>query len=531
MTHIIVHSRSALVILGLGYVLNGAPFASTGRADDNWKNWHAVTWRDASAEIVQYARQMGYDHIGVRDLDFNFYKNNPDCRGLKFFIVNPHMLSTMYDDLPGRSALGPSIAMGRVINTSLQYTPEQIKWYNQRHVWKSRDPFPRNLASGYFPESNSTRFHSMWDVQQQAVIDELIRSIVRHVRKYESPTFTFAGYMIDVPKLAGDFFYLNGDRQMPATLAHWTGADTGLLHDAITHEYPTHTDGMAAFYKQLNARLRQEFPGAKWVLEPAQLYSPSAPDEWLYGIRNRADKADLVPDFLAQEEGTYHTTDFVDDANIFQSGLNVSRNMVGSSQSNEVDEYKNRLIAAKAGMNGAWCNWFGRWGGFRSMPNFRHATEVYPRLKLVKCIPNWDNLNNIPLGERSWDDGVYRSPKSFISGDVMYSRHPKTKKLFVVFNSTKGVLRLNAGERVESVKRAGGYFEEAEDGKADFEMRGTELRLRGDVKIEVDAGNGQVKGNGYIVTLSQSSMNRGSPASSGGAMKNNTLVGHGNARR
>ena len=54
---------------------------SAANADDNWKNWYAITWRDTSANIVRYTNQMGYDYIGVRDFDFNKYKNNPDCRG------------------------------------------------------------------------------------------------------------------------------------------------------------------------------------------------------------------------------------------------------------------------------------------------------------------------------------------------------------------------------------------------------------------------------------------------------------------
>ncbi|NUO09234.1 MAG: hypothetical protein HUU08_11230 [Candidatus Brocadia sp.] len=509
-----------------GYFFNETKFVSIAKADDNWKNWYAVTWRDTSANIVKYTKQMGYDYVGVRDWDFSQYKNNPDCSGMKYFVVNPHMLSTMYDNLPSRNSLGTTVGGGLVINTSLSYTQAQIDWYNQRMVWKSNDPFPNNLASGYFPDNNSIRFNSMWDVQQQAVIDEMIESIIKHIRKYESQSlpFTFAGYILDVPRISGDFFYFNGSQQFMTNLSHWTGTDSGLIHGTITHEYSTYTDGWAAFYKQLNTRLRQEFPGAKWIIEPTLIYSDSSPDDWVYSVRNRADKDELTPDFLSQEEGTYHTTEFVDNDNIFNSGMNITKDMVGNSQSNDVNEDINRLIAAKAGINGAWYNWFGRWGGFRSMPNFKYITEVYPRLKLIRCIPNWDNLNNVPLYDRSWDGSVYRSTKSYISSDVMYSHHPKTGKLFAVFNTKNGVIKLNAGEKIDSVNRVNGYFEEAEDGSADVDIFGDEIRLKSNVGIDVDANNGQIKGKGYIFTLSTGGAPRVTTGTASGVTSNSAIL-------
>lgn len=266
---------------------------SAANADDNWKNWYAITWRDTSANIVRYTNQMGYDYIGVRDFDFNKYKNNPDCRGKKFYVVNPHMASTLYDNLPGRNSLGTTAGAGSVIDTSLNYTQEQIDWYNQRMVWKSKEPFPNNLATGWFPNKNNpVRFHPMWDVQQQAVIDELIEGIIKHIRKYESQSlpFTFAGYIVDVPRISGDFFYFNGSQQSMTKLSHWTGTDSGLIHDTITHKYSTYTEGWAAFYKQLNTRLRHELPGAKWIIEPALLYSASAPDEWYIVLKTETIK-------------------------------------------------------------------------------------------------------------------------------------------------------------------------------------------------------------------------------------------------
>lgn len=473
-------------------------------ADNSWKNCYGIAWRDTPENSIKYAKHMGYDYIAAKSWSPDTYKTNPACAGLRFFIIDPHTNSPIYADLPNRSALGTNVEGGKVVDTSKTYTAEQQSWYNQRMVWKSTDPFPYNLATGHFADATGTKFTAMWDVQQQAVIDELIGKILQLFKSYENPSlpFTFAGYGVDVPMLSGDFSYINSSGvRTRATLALWTGSDSGLLHDNITHEYPTYTEGMAAFYKQLNARMRQEFPGAKWIIEPARVYDASgyvSGDEWIASIKGRADKNELTPDVILQEG---NTTDFVDNSNNFTSGVNITKDSVGCSQNSKVEEDANRLIAAKAAMSGAWYTWFGRFGGTGTMPNFQSITDVYLRLKLVRCIPNWENLNNVPLTYRSWDGNVYQSPKSYISNDVMYSRHPKTGKLFAVFLTTNGTIKLNSWETVSSIQSVDGYFMESGDGSADFDIVDKTVRLKSGVSIAVDSGNGQVKGNGYIFTL------------------------------
>lgn len=72
-------------------------------------------------------------------------------------------------------------------------------------------------------------------------------------------------------------------------------------------------------------------------------------------LKDRADKDELTPDMLTQESSS---TNFVDNDSNFNSGVNVTRDMVGISQPNSVGEYENRFYAAKAGINWAWYNWF-----------------------------------------------------------------------------------------------------------------------------------------------------------------------------
>ncbi|MEK7233676.1 MAG: hypothetical protein AAB268_07665, partial [Elusimicrobiota bacterium] len=383
-------------LLGVVFAVVGSP--STVSADDSWKNYYAI-WSDTQENGVRYCKQMGYDYINALDWKWDSYKNNLDVAGMKFYIVNPQLRSDAYRSIPDYNSIPATFAAGADVNTTHAYTQFQKDWYNQRMVWKSNDSFPNNLASGWFAGA-STQFSTMWDFQQQAVIDEVIDIILNtHIPRYENSglPFTFAGYQWDVPLLTGDFFYWNSGMKR-ATLAYWTGIDSGLIHSGITHEYSTYSEGLAAFYKQLMARTRQKYPDAKWIIDPALIYDETySYDEWVARVKSRSDKAELTPDMIMQEDGSANQTynlKYINDARNFNSGLNITKDMVGSHQRGVVNEDQNRVIAANAAINGAWYNWFGNHGGQGNMPSFsKNITLVYPRLKLIRLIPNWDNLN------------------------------------------------------------------------------------------------------------------------------------------
>src|SRR3990167_2511998 len=506
--------------------IKSTPVAS---ADDSWKNWYGVAWRDTGPASAKYSKQMGYDYFAINTKNWitSDYADNSIYKGLKYYIVNP---------ISGYNIIFENNSP--YLDTTTSYTATQKAWYEQRMAWKSNDPFPNNMASGCF--SSSTIFVAMWDFQQQAIIDEVVEKCMTLFHSYEDavgPTsvaypFTFAGYMIDEPKLIGQFYRWDTStgKEKPVNLTYWTGADSSLIHGTITHEYATYSDGLAAFYKKLNTRMREDFPQAKWILQPWRIYNATGFGtwaEWVYQISGRSDKDQLTPDMLSQEEPS---TLFVDDNNIYNSGMNITKDMVGISQVSQSAEYENRLYNAKAAINGGWSNWFGLFGQGKNTPYFNTITDVYPRLKLVRCIPNWDNLNNVGTSTRSWTwtgtetVGVYQSTKSYISSDVMYSRHPKTGKLFAVFNTTNGVIKLNTGESVTSVKRTDGYFIETTDGSADVTISGNEIRLKSSVTIDVDSSNGQVKGKGYIFTLSSTVPGGSLSINSGAAYTKSTSV-------
>ncbi len=461
-------------------------------ADEGWKNFYGIACQGGAIETITYPKQMGYDYTTLAPGAINRtrYANIPSRAGLKFYIIDPEKLQ---DLIPTITKLEIDTTRVTPNGTSASlYTQSQIDFFERYAVWKSMDTFPNNMATGWW--SSETSFGVLWDFQQQAVIDYVVEQFISLVKSYEDTNlpFTFGGYMVDVPRLSGDFNIYDANKSnlnTGVTLSYWTGSDAGLVHGTITHEYATYTEGNAAFRKQLNTRIRQEWPDAKCIFEPDWLYSTSKLDEYIYSIKDRTDKDELTPDMLSQE---YAGTEFIDDDNNFNSGVDITKGRVGSSQSGEVDEYKNRLFAAKAGINGAWYNWFGRFGGRGDMPDFQSITEVYPRLKLIRCLPNWDNLNNVPLSERSWDGMVYQSTKSYAGSDVMYSRHPKTGKLFAVFLTMSGAITLNAGETVTSVGRTDGFFVESGDGSVDVNITGNEIRLKSRKEI----------GKGYIFTVS-----------------------------
>jgi hypothetical protein len=130
------------------------------------------------------------------------------------------------------------------------------------------------------------------------------------------------------------------------------------------------------------------------------------------------------------------------------------------------------------------------------MPSFNGITAVYPRLKLIRCIPNWDNLNNIPLSNRSWDGSVYQSANSYISSNIMYTRHWKNpKKIFVVFNTHNEPLYLKQGETISSIQSVDGYFVENGNATSDFTVSLPAITLNPAVAIPNDMGKG------YVITL------------------------------
>lgn len=116
------------------------------------------------------------------------------------------------------------------------------------------------------------------------------------------------------------------------------------------------------------------------------------------------------------------------------------------------------------------------------MPAFQSITEVYSRLKLIRCVPNWDNLNNIPLSQRSWDGQFYRSPNSYISSNLIYSKHWKTQEIYIVFNTNIESITLPGNP---DIKRVDVFFIPTVSGLSDFNKVGDVYTLKSTVTIPI----------------------------------------------
>lgn len=106
----------------------------------------------------------------------------------------------------------------------------------------------------------------------------------------------------------------------------------------------------------------------------------------------------------------------------------------------------------------------------------KHIYEVPNWLQLIRMVANWDNLNGVNLIARRWDGYAYISPNSRIDDNIIYSRQPKTQKLFVVFLNDKGEIRLNPGEKVVSIKRVDNFFCETTDASEELKVEGNKIR-------------------------------------------------------
>lgn len=490
---------------------------------DDWRHYYAMNARGTEDEGCRYAKAMGYGYISIKSGWGNQskYKGNPLCKDLKFYILDPQYLWEVWDKHPRAFDTDTTTDAKR---QQWQMVQDGRAWYEQNIVWLSTtEAFPLNFANGWF--HSATHRTMVLDFQQQAVHDRLIPKILETIESYEDKTnnFTFAGYMIDVPRIFGEFSkgYPNSNSMLIELTAD--GRDSGVLHGSIKQDYPTYTEGHIAFKKQLQKAVKAKYPAARVIYEPYYLYNEPdtagsrkglLKDEYLWQIKDRADRMELLPDMLCQEgakNGQKTGTEFVDDQRNFNLGLPVTPQTVCAHNWTDVTEAGNRLYAAKAAINGAWFNWFMHWGGAGDMPNWQSVVDVYARLKLTRVVPGWDNLNLVPLDQRHWDGQIYRSSHSYIDAHLIYSQHPVNKKIYIVFNDHLGKASLKPNQKLLKVYHLDGYLQPTSDGSSDLKMvnsaNGMELTLKSEITIPVDSSkleitkDPQIMGLGYALEL------------------------------
>lgn len=460
-----------LLILSGENQLAAGPSLLRALPPKDYRDFYGITWRGDVESNLRFARQMGYDFVMYQ----RGMETNALAADLGFYLESPQY------------AVYP---VPRSLDLAKPHSTRERELYEKYFIKKSGQPFPANLATGWF--STPTVFSVEPDYQNQEVINYFVSRILQYAQKLERKErrFLFAGYAWDVPNLTGDFWDKpqshtgkGGGKQI--TVAYWTGTDSAYKPPGTTFQHATVSDGFAAFYRQLLTQTRAQFPAARFVIEPYRIW-----ENWLALVKPRSDAKEIMPDLILQESSG---KEFATDARIFSSGLVKGHEAVGCSTPNCFAEKDNRELAAQAAIHGSCFGWFGRFGGSGNMPDFKKVSDVPARLQLVRRVAAWDNRNGVPLAQRSWDGKVYSSPASCISESVIWSTHPKTGKLFVVWLRPDGVLKLPAGLNFESIQRTDNLFIETASGLGDIEVKGNEVRLKNSAGLE----------KGYIIAVRQ----------------------------
>jgi hypothetical protein len=422
--------------------------ASAVSASD-FRNLYGIMWVGTACDNLRYAQSMNYDYVGYQ---VGMERCSNDLkRDLKFYLEKPEFF--LNDEKYAWS-----------IDTTKVYTQEQINRFNNWFVWKGNsDPtwsFPDNLATGWW--FSNTVFRANPDFQQQIIIDSTVDYTLKKINNLENESigWVFGGYAWDVPDLTGDWWsYRQTAGGVTIDLSYWNdGIESGKLHDGISHEYYTYSEATATLYKKLFTETKKTHPDMKIYYQPYNVYS------FIKTMQNRSDKLELMPAnevFLCQESADSPTDDvrFLTDQRIYDSGL-ITKGYVCNDNPDNHDIDRSLILAGATAQNGAWMGFFGRFGGTNEAIAYQTIRDVPARLKLIRILPNWENLNHVSHEDRVWNKDLmfYQSPKSYADIGVITTTNPVNQRIYaVVLEEGYGVKTF--GETLEKVYLTNEFFE------------------------------------------------------------------------
>lgn len=416
---------------------------------NDFRNFFGLCWSaDSAADILAYATQMGHTHVIYK----SGMEENKLSNGMFFFYEDPEFS-----------------AQKRFLNFDKKYSEKEIDRIQKTYVVLFHDqPFPENMAVSWFIPPNT--FSLTLDFQQQRVIDQTVDVLMKRFKRIttKNPNFIPAGFTWDVPHPTGNFRVkpslekrknpdIHKAQGREVSLAHWTGKDSSIPFKDCTHDYETYSEGKLAFYDALRKGGLKFNPNFKLISEPYDLYA-----SWVKRISpeliekmKAKGKTGWNFDFLWSESNSLN---FLNNEKLKAAGY--ENHMLGSSTPNISDTKRAMEIAATAAINGSWTCWYGRAGGTGNSPDYKYIREIPARLKLLKAIATWENLNNTPLSKRTWDGKVYSSPTAYMSENVIWAINPKSKKMFAVFLSKNGKIALPKDKKAKSAFVADGLFRE-----------------------------------------------------------------------
>lgn len=414
----------------------------------DFRNFYGISWRGTPHENLKYAKQMGYDCV--------FYQPGMEKDSLSdnllFYLETPE-----------------NFIFDRTIQISKKYDRKAVEFYEEYCALSNFSfEFPNNLATGWF--FNDTTFCAQLDFRKQYVVSWAIEEIMKTVSEIESrnPSFNFAGLAWDVPDLTGDFW--NGPQRH-----HSKGVKgrTNLVAGNITY-----SQGRALFYLQLFERVKAKYPRAKFIMEPYDIYQ-----NWLKVVDVRNMK--VLPDMLCQESKGLN---FITDPRIYK---NFKRVNLASTTPEVFSENGNRIIAGTAAKYGAWFSWYGRFGGTGDMPDYKTIKEVPFRLKLIRLLPNWENLNHTNLTDRHWDGINYKSRTAIATSKIIALRKPNSNYVYIVFLSNLGRYQIPTGKGINGVYSTDSLFSKSA-------LTNNELSMVGDF---ISVRKNHAIGKGFIIEL------------------------------
>ena len=287
-------------------------------AVDTWKNYYGIEWRDSATNTVRYAKSMGYDYIVVSHVfsaeNIAFYKNNPDCAGMKFYLIDPHFYE-------GAGAPVPTTSWSYFNGNYGTFTQQRKDFINSFMAYRYPNSGTTTIPTCLAPSWPSGVDNKLtWDWQCDSVINKVVADIMYVATTYESDPgdaahpFTFAGCTFDTASLEGEIWQSGVGG---VNISVYTGTGSTILYGTHTRDYNSHENARAKFFERLKGSMTAYSADTKLILQPSRTYHAIWLEEVVRHNTGRSDWSLIKPDFMAQEDAGI---EIIQDTNIYAAG-------------------------------------------------------------------------------------------------------------------------------------------------------------------------------------------------------------------